>query len=721
MRFFAICIAAVCIYAVQTPATAARADGQKAWPAISSLLLADAGDSTLSAALGSGNATGVTLPTLRAAAQAHIDAQIQGYAEARRTLYGLNADGSTGAATLGPIDWDPTTNSSFFTKPGGFGSYAILPGNWRYSNSMAGSGSALGVVGQAAGTQARYAAFGGNPMAVRGNGAMDAFIKNTIAWLTPRSKANNFKVVTAHLPGNITFWFPHEPKVRTWLTTQFPGVMINGVAGSNATDDSCDGNKLDACLQGADLLVIGRQQGPEGAKYETPDDYPPAYDGSTILTAVARAQSRGIPVLYFQHHPDANDLGERMQKYLGLEVNTNYWAHEGAKGLAPANLPATLPAALQLQTLLQRLDQTSFIADWSQCNGTSGRVLCEYGPDFAGLPQVNEIVEPAKAMRMRLRALDTQGLALFAQSGYTLEKLLVLMGDKYREAVRYPMKKETAGIDFFRAYFSDMAAYINRPYSAIAPSLGNFSGGFAANTATLSRMINTTPPKTDQRDLMTGLYVMPGRTVTLTRSDASNSAITVGINMLRDTTRLYNSANGDDGYNRPTMLASPRMPLVAGQHVTLTSPFGGPLFLFIGPDASATPVKVQIDGVITHPILRDGMNPTEIAAFKAELASTSTNWVGVSSEFLTIHSKRDYFKETLADYGSDVSKLFSDLSTYMVKDTYGLVASSMNCSTSGRLKVAPVAPAILMTKIGRLSRSAGARRTRSATASSPHG
>jgi immunomodulating metalloprotease len=196
--------------------------------------------------------------------------------------------------------------------------------------------------------------------------------------------------------------------------------------------------------------------------------------------------------------------------------------------------------------------------------------------------------------------------------------------------------------------------------------LGNFSGLFPATTPGLSKQLSVAAPEVGNLDYMTGLYVMPGRTVTITRTDGGTSTVNMGLNMLRDTTHVYQT------YDRPTLLGSPRVPLISGKPVTITSPFGGPLYLFLGSMAGAPNVKVQVDGVITHPVLRNVNDPAQVAVFQAEVATTPTNWVGITTDFLTVHSNLTNFRTTMAAYGNDIGKLSSNIWTYMVKDTYEL-------------------------------------------------
>ena len=603
--------------------------------------------------LTTGNASGVSLATVLTATKSFLVNQKTVYGSLKQSLFGLNADGSANAGSVTGLDWNPSHDSTFFTVLDGSRNMVVLPSNWSYSRNNTGNGQTLAVAGTNPAGTARYAAFGGNPIGVPGNAAMDKFLQNTVAWLTKRNNFSNFKVVTAHLPGKETYWWPHEVAVRNWLAASYPGVTVNGSSTNLAAqaDNLCDGSKLDACLQGADLLVIGRDQGPA------------AYDGAAVMQAVVNAQARGIPILYLHHYRDANDLAARMLDYFGLAVSNNYWDIYGLKSFNPSTLPAASGNIIPIQALVSRLDQGNFTSSWSGCTGD--RVDCSTDPTY-----MSEFGSTADAIRTSLRALDEKSVALFSRPDYQMEKLLVLLGDKYRETVSYPMGKLSGGTSFYRAYFSDMAAYMTRSYSSVAKNLGTFSNLIPSSTPVLpTQTVSVTLPQSGTRDYMTGLYVMPGRTVKLTRTDAGAGAVKFGVNMLRDSTWVFNEPSG---LERPTRLASARPALSVGQTVTITSPYGGPLYLFVDAAGGAQTATVQMSGVISHPVLRNANDAAEVAAFSNDVLSTPTNWVGITTDTLTLHSTLDKFKQSSQAYNNDMAKLVADTWTYMIKDTYEL-------------------------------------------------
>lgn len=617
--------------------------------------------SALARALQTGDASGMATADLEAATRMALKAQNADHEAEHQALFGLSADGQATPDTVAAIDWDPTHDSSTFQVLDSGRNHVMLTGNWRYSDSTSGSGRVLAVTGTMPGSGARYAAFGGNPLAVRGNAAMDSFMRHTMDWLTGGKPPGGLHVVVAQMPGRSTYWFPHEGAVRNWLGARDPGMHINGVPAAEATDDSCDGPRLAACLQDADLLIIGRQQAAEGA---SGSDYPAPDDGAAIEAAVAQAQARGLPVLYLHHHRTANDLDTRLLARFGLALENNYWAQEGLKAYLPSDAPAQATDALALHDLLGRVALGQFTTTWSGCYNDLGRMLCDDAPGDAAL--MNEFLVPAQALRTRLRTLDARGLDLFAQEGYQAEKLSVLLADRYRQGVSYPMTKEGDRTAFFQAHFSDMGVYLNRSHQAVARNLGNFSGLFPADTPTVTRSVSAQARSSERVEYATGLYAMPGRTFTVTRTDSSTATVRVGLNMLRDSTHVYNT------YDRPTMLASPHVDLAPGQTLTLTSPFGGPLYVFIEGQADRPTVGLQVAGTTPHPLLRDMRDSAQVEAFKNELAHTPTNWVVVTTDFLTLHATLPRFQETLTAHGGDMNLLADRIWTYLVKDTYEL-------------------------------------------------
>lgn len=219
---------------------------------------------------------------------------------------------------------------------------------------------------------------------------------------------------------------------------------------------------------------------------------------------------------------------------------------------------------------------------------------------------------------------------------------------------------------------------MTRSHNQVAQNLGNFSGLFADNIATYTKTVTVTPPISGSTEYATGLYILPGKTVTLTRTDSGTTNVTFGINILRDTTRPFNVLD------RPKQLGSPRPALAANSSTTITNPYGGPLYVFVSAASGQPDVSIQVSNVITHPILRNPNDTTEVAEFSQELNTTPTNWVVLATEMVTLHSNLPKFQESLSDYSGNLDKLVADTWTYFIKDTYELAGFN---SASGKFSL----------------------------------
>ncbi|KXS18284.1 hypothetical protein M427DRAFT_133016 [Gonapodya prolifera JEL478] len=608
-----------------------------------------------------------------AAAQSAVSDQQTEYRSMKQTMFSTGVTlQRRGLNTLDNITWNPSQDSCWLTTLDTMKNKPILVANWSYSTGAVDrSGAPLAFAG-VSDYKSRYAAFGNNPLGVRGNANMDAFMVNVIKWLTGKSDLTSQRVVVAHLPGSETYWFPHESATRTWLVSKLPNVTINNVTlntGSQA-DNRCDGALLDACLGAGkvDLLILGREQGPT------------AYNGSLVMNAVLAAQARGIPLLYLHHYRDANDLASRVLDYLSLSVTINYWNKYGLNAFDPdIGLPFSPNALDVVSTLLTRLETGNFSSNWSGCAVNVARNFCSADATFMA-----EFGNPAANIRNAIRALDQSNTAIFRNSSrYRMERMLILLGDKYRENITYPLSKTANATAWYRAYFADHVAYIHRDNTTLALSLGTFAPTIPVTVPTISRLVSVDTPLTGTKDYMTGLYVIPGRTMVITRVDNTTATVTFGLNMVRDTTWVFQEPQGLD---RPYLVSSPLSKLTVNNTIRITSPHGGTLILHVDAPSGATQtVSVQVDGVITHPVLRSVTNATEIAAFEAELKSTPTNWVGINMDTLILHSRLNHFNQSMKNYGN-VTWLGQLTWQYTIKATYELAGFN---SASGQLSLSP--------------------------------
>ncbi|KLU98352.1 hypothetical protein ABT58_23280, partial [Photobacterium aphoticum] len=81
----------------------------------------------------------------------------------------------------------------------------------------------------------------------------------------------------------------------------------------------------------------------------------------------------------------------------------------------------------------------------------------------------------------------------------------------------------------------------------------------------------------------TGWYALPGQTITLTRQDNSSATASIKLNYHRSNT---NRAYQQKVYRGPLELAQQRLSIASGETVTFSTPYGGPVYLYLEGSAS---------------------------------------------------------------------------------------------------------------------------------------
>jgi hypothetical protein len=124
-------------------------------------------------------------------------------------------------------------------------------------------------------------------------------------------------------------------------------------------------------------------------------------------------------------------------------------------------------------------------------------------------------------------------------------------------------------------------------------------------------------------------------------------------------------------YNRPKFLWSTKIPLVKDKAVTVTSPYGGIIFL----STDATPTSLQTIQVAASDVARHAIfDGTNLSEFNTQIATTPFNWAEIKLPALEIHSRMDLMKESINDVliGGNLNRLVALTDTYLYKDIYGL-------------------------------------------------
>ncbi len=571
-------------------------------------------------ALLSGSVAKVTDVELLDAALATIADNKNLLLDAKVKLFNLNTDGTakSDGTSLTNITWDPTHDASVLLSTYGMNTPVLL------TNSAVDGYTVyeqeIGIIGEQG---SRYMVLGGNPMRnyrrdnTSINVQMQQFMENGLSWLTARDdlKSRPFKVVAAHMDDS--YYFPDERAVREWLDTHYPEQV------SYNTADACDDTALVLCLAAdPDLLVISQKMN------ESTD---PAQVASTIQAAMLR----GIPVLYLHLDGGMTDLGKSLLPFFNVTYHwDNYWKKLKLSAFdIIAYLYKTPVEISAIHTLLQHFKTHDYAFDWSACVGENCSAV-------SGLD--DEFQQGASAVRAMMNALDSSKFNVFLQEGFRLQKLLALLGDSYRQFVKFPMDKvKTDDTDFMESYFADHAVYNYRLVNPVQPDMGSFSRSDFSHITPVSRTVDL-QSKVNFRSA--GVYALPGQTVRVTRLDSSNLTVKVFVNTQRSgSTHQW----AENGYSRPKYLQSPQMEVKSGETIVFTSPYGGPLQVAFS--ANDLPVQLRFENVGEHPYWRSNADD---ASFTTKLAAGEYDWAELATPGFEVHSALEKMRESVVNWDS---------------------------------------------------------------------
>jgi hypothetical protein len=106
------------------------------------------------------------------------------------------------------------------------------------------------------------------------------------------------------------------------------------------------------------------------------------------------------------------------------------------------------------------------------------------------------------------------------------------------------------------------------------------------------------------------------------------------------------SSDAWSSYHRPQFARSPAILIPAGKTVTISAPYGGPIYLDMAKTSSASAsqsynVKLIFDNVARHAALLDMGNNASVAAFVQTLKATKLPAVDMRAEGIEVHARRD--------------------------------------------------------------------------------
>ncbi len=471
----------------------------------------------------------------------------------------------------------------------------------------------------------RFIAFGSIPMYFFQNNKNMEYqdiMRNEIEWLID---GDNFGDETANSSHKIALSFTNSNTIKDWLENNFPNwefVECNSIS------------EHKECIKDSSLIVQGSKVSNDNAK--------------EIVNNIKNAMKDGTPLLYLHPNWGTNDTSDAIGKLLGYNFpyGGNWWSQDSAVWSDESSMQeAVYSRYADIEIMIKHFKNSDYSFDWSKCEKEDCSMVPNLNSDFQN---------GASKVKKMLDSLDIQKLDIFNMEGYRLQKLLALIGDKFRQDVEYPMDKESTDDNIFlQSLYADHAVYIYRKINPTQPDMGNFSRSDFSHITPITKQIQMTTRKYFRA---TGAYALPGKSIKVTRNDNSDVKVTVFINTLRSGATHQYATNG---YKRPKYLQSQHISIKPGETITLTSPYGGPIEF--GFDKNDQSIDITLENVGEHPFWKSSADDD---SFTQKLDAGDYDWAEISTEAFEVHSKLDKMRQSVNSWQTP-AKLAEATSKYV--------------------------------------------------------
>ncbi len=295
----------------------------------------------------------------------------------------------------------------------------------------------------------------------------------------------------------------------------------------------------------------------------------------------------------------------------------------------------------KITTLINHLKNRDYNFDWWKCKDSSGNYWEDYD-DCSEVPGLTELQDTLTILRNRFAKLDISKIDAFKTDDYKLEKLLILLADKIREEVKFPMDKvKTDDNVFVDSYFADSVVYNYREIAPAQSDMWNFSRSVFTWVDLVTKKIELNskfPFKS------AWVYALPGQTFKVTRLDDSDLDVSIFVNSLRPwSTHEFEK----DGYKRPKYLQSSHISVWSWETIYFTSVYWGPIQVAFS--KANLPVKLKFKNVAEHPYWNW---PEDNDIFAQKIDEGKFDWAEISTPGFEVHSKLDKMKESIQNWGS---------------------------------------------------------------------
>ncbi|WP_421187423.1 ImpA family metalloprotease [Aeromonas enteropelogenes] len=549
------------------------------------------------------------------------------------------------------ISWNPSHDAITFSSFQPENTVTLLPSNINGKGEPEVNG--LVMVSERNGY--RQAAMAANMFSVDSSTESKVLLKNLIGWLAQGKDTDGLSIITAQMPGRAdSQYFPHNERVREWLTEIYPDAHSINKA------NMCDYQALVDCIEdmSPDLIVISdidRQK--KGFQ--------------AIESAITRAKELGIPLLLSNYQRAASPMLSPLYQEMGLVSRGNYWAKLKASNLAVNTIAASDQQLMMVDTLLSNLKDENFNTDMlTPC--WENFLNCTDSDDFN-----HNFKMGADWLRNAVITMDGMAKSAFSFDGGKLLPASLLLADKYRVAIDYPITWDEHQA-WFQAMFADWLVNYARARNLVQPDLGEYvidrrnvvNGHNAHYTypGTFTDRKRITVPYSKQWTT-TGWYALPGQNITLTRMDNFDTSVSVRLNYHRPNT---NRAYEQHIFRAPLELTTARLPLSKGSSISFTSPYGGPIYLYLDGKPDELQVDVSANGITHHPTITDFNSEAQVDIFNKLLENTELPHVDLRSDGVEQHLRRDRFTDAIVGNIPNTNALLQSIAQDHVNNVYTL-------------------------------------------------
>ncbi|GAA2822228.1 ImpA family metalloprotease [Crossiella cryophila] len=534
----------------------------------------------------------------------------------------------------------------------------------------------LAAVGTSSLSETRLAYFAGNPFvntSLSGpNVPMDEagmvpLVQSTTAWLLgkPGTAAAELsgKIVIANTASS------REKPMKEFLAKNFPKLIVNG---GNSAYGACDfkPGTANPCLTGAAALFVGDARS---------DDDP------VLRAQIEGAYSSGIPLLAFGETSRAASTTNMLMRDLGSpDTGTNYFQRNLVRqSPKSAQAPAKVlddQFAKDATEIARRLNGNPLaLTDYSKCvvdYALHGSYLtsCVNDPTPGAAAYMGAITRMKAAVAALNEAADNVFAPPKVNDQNETMRVLTLLADKQRtgaygsqpgdnvQPIEYPIdQKDTKRIT--QALFADWFTHTAWPGNSKAYDLGTawcISPTQVADGTCPTVHFNQQGDKSvtlTSTDLdewsATGHDLITGRPGTVTLTNDPNIPVYVRTFPNRVNTRTGEVEKGVSKYTRPQFLATDWVRLTPKKPVTISSPYGGPLYIRMDGTGKKPGIGVNLtfNGMSEHPAVMDMNDLAQLDRFTQEIATTKAYYTDLVGDGFQLHMPVSRIRKTLAAEG----------------------------------------------------------------------